>query len=313
MRSLKTYYSILQKKGLYTCLREAKKALWPVWFTHSRAAIEQIQAERVSRYIWRRYDKLISVPLAAKPQQTDPPKTIWICWLQGEQAAPEIVKQCIASVRHYATEYTIRLLTADNIAQFVTLPNHIWRKYHNGTITFTHFSDILRTALLVQHGGIWLDATVMLTNELPKSITKEPLFFFQKPILQTMPHLGSSWFIISQKGNPILQRTLDLLCEYWRTETILRDYFLFHIILFIICTKNKEASEMLKDIPYIDNTYPHLMQFSLFDTYTDSGWQRFCEVSPIHKLTWKFSNTPPYSPNNKRDTYYDHILHHLHL
>ncbi len=63
MRSLKTYYSILRKKGFYTCLRELKIAVWPLWITHNRAAIEQIQAERTSRYLWRKYGSLITKPL----------------------------------------------------------------------------------------------------------------------------------------------------------------------------------------------------------------------------------------------------------
>lgn len=65
MRSLKTYYSIPRKKGFYTCLRELKIAVWPIWLTHSRAAIEQIQAERTSRYLWRKYGSLITKPLDA--------------------------------------------------------------------------------------------------------------------------------------------------------------------------------------------------------------------------------------------------------
>lgn len=65
MRSLKTYYSILRKKGFYTCLRELKIAVWPIWLTHSRAAIEQIQAGRTSRYLWRKYGSLITKPLDA--------------------------------------------------------------------------------------------------------------------------------------------------------------------------------------------------------------------------------------------------------
>lgn len=53
MLSLKTYREILRKKGFYTCLRELKKAVWPVWWTHSKAAIEQIQTERAGFHLIR--------------------------------------------------------------------------------------------------------------------------------------------------------------------------------------------------------------------------------------------------------------------
>ena len=87
MRSLNTYMDLLRKKGFYTCLQEVKKSVWPIWWTHSRVAIEQIQAERVSRYFWRKYKSLIMAPLEESfPQKTN--KTIWTCWLQGKEKAP---------------------------------------------------------------------------------------------------------------------------------------------------------------------------------------------------------------------------------
>lgn len=82
MRSLKTYYSILRKKGFYTCLRELKIAVWPLWLTHSRAAIEQIQAERASSYLWHKYGSLIAKPFDVH-QTNEPTRIIWLCWLQG--------------------------------------------------------------------------------------------------------------------------------------------------------------------------------------------------------------------------------------
>lgn len=309
MRSLSTYYSILRKKGFYTCMRELKKAVWPVWWTHSKVAIEQIQAERASKYLWRKYGKMIAAPLTEHGvEKTN--KTIWLCWLQGMEQAPDIVKQCVASVKHYMPEYRLQVLTAENIAQFVELPEHIWVKYKNGTITFTHFSDIVRTALLVQRGGIWLDATVLLTGTLPTKWTEADLFFFQKSVLNATPHAGSSWMLAARKGNPVLQRVLELLGEYWRRENKLRDYYLFHLFLFLVLTKNEQGQKALHSVPYISNVNAHVLQFRLFEEYSDSAWRYITENSPIHKLTWKFNHNEPL---DKKGTYYDYILHHLHL
>ena len=309
MRSLRTYYSILLKKGFYTCLRELKKAVWPVWWTHSKVAIEQIQAERASKYLWRKYGKMIAAPLTEHGvEKTN--KTIWLCWLQGMEQAPDIVKQCVASVKHYMPEYRLQVLTAENIAQFVELPEHIWVKYKNGTITFTHFSDILRTALLVQHGGIWLDATVLLTDAIPAQMTNLPLFFFQKSILSHIPHFGSNWFLIARKGNPVMQRMLELLFAYWERENTIRDYFIYHLFLYLVLTRNGQGIAAKKQIPYIPNVDAHTLQFVLFEDFSNSQWEQIISRSPIHKLTWKFNHNEPL---DKKGTYYDYILHHLHL
>lgn len=309
MKSIKNYIEILRKKGWYICWQEAKKAMWPIWFTRSKAAVEQIQSERASRYLWRRYGSLISKPLSAE-SDTTPNSIIWICWLQGRENAPEIVKQCVASVKRYMPEYEVHVLTADNIFDFVTLPEHIVRKYKNGTITFTHFSDILRTALLVQHGGIWLDATVLLTEALPAEMTDAPLFFLQKSVLSSIPHVGSSWFIAAHKGNAALQRVLDVLCAYWKRENVLRDYYLFHDILYLVVTRNVQASNAFKAMPYIPNVDAHTLQFRLFEDFNEAQWKQICSRSAIHKLTWKFNHNEPLE---KKGTYYDYILHRLHI
>ena len=310
MRNVKTYLEILRKKGLYMCLREAKKAMWPVWCTHNRAAIEQIQAERASKYLWRQYKDLITKPLDETQEAKEPTRIIWVCWLQGLENAPEIVKKCVESVKRNMPKYEVRVLTAENMFEYVTLPEHIVQKYENGTITFTHFSDILRTALLVQHGGIWLDATVLLTDELPALMTEASLFFLQKSKLQFIPHAGSSWFIVAHKGNAVLQRVLELLSEYWRRESKLRDYFLFHLFVHLVLTKNEQGKNVLHEMPYISNVDAHTLQYTLFENHDEQIWRQTTSRSPIHKLTWKFSHNEPL---DKRGTNYDYILHHLYI
>ena len=212
MRNIKTYYSILKKKGLYTCLREFKKIVWPIWWTHNREAIDLIQAERTRRYLWGKYNWLIESPLPSY-EQTEIIKTIWVCWFQGLKQAPEIVQRCVASIKLHMPEYEICILTAENIFDFVTLPEPIIRKYQSGTITHTHFSYILRTALLVQPGGIWLDATVLLTDAIPLQMAEQPLFMLQKSTLSSITHFASSWFIVSSNGHPVMKRMLVLLSE----------------------------------------------------------------------------------------------------
>lgn len=310
MQSIKAYLEILHKKGLYMCLREAKKAIWPLWWTHSRAAIEQIQAERASRYLWRHYKDLIVKPLDETQQEKEPTRIIWMCWLQGLDNAPEIVKKCVASVKQNMPNYEVRVLTAENLFEYVTLPEHIVKKYKNGTISFTHFSDILRTALLVQHGGIWIDATVLMTGSISAKFADLPLFFLQQSKMQVSPHFGSSWFLIARKGNPILLRVLELLSDYWKQENLLRDYYLFHLFVYLVFMRNQQGNAIWRTIPHIPNVDAHTFRAFLFDDFEEEQWLILIKRSPIHKLSWKFI---PEDPLDKKGTYYDYILHHLYL
>ncbi len=309
MRSLKIYYSILRKKGFYTCLSELKKAVWPLWFTRNREAIELIQAERASRYLWRKYGSLITKPLDT-PQSNEPTRIIWICWLQGLEQAPEIVKKCVALAKQNMPDYKVQIITSENIFDFVTLPEPIIRKYKKGIISFAHFSDILRTALLVQYGGIWLDATVLLTGAIPSQMTDSPLFFLQKSILSHIPHFGSNWFLIAQKGNPVMKRMLELLFAYWGRENTIRDYFIYHLFLYLLLTRNEQGIVAEQQIPYIPNVDAHTLQFTLFEDFSDAQWKQITSRSTIHKLTWKFNHNEPL---DKPGTFYDYIIHRLHV
>lgn len=310
MRSISTYLKILRKKGLYTCMLEAKKAIWPLWYTHSWIIIDQIQFERTSKYLLRHYKDLIVKPLDETQEAKEPTRIIWVCWLQGMENAPEIVQKCIDSVRRNMPKYEVRVLTAENLFEYVTLPEHIVRKYKKGIITFTHFSDILRTALLIQHGGIWLDATVLLTDELPELMTEASLFFLQKSKLQFIPHAGSSWMLVAQKGNAVLSRVLELLSAYWGRENKLRDYYLFHLFFYLVLVCNEDGKKALHAIPYVPNVDAHTLQYTLFEDYDERVWKQTISRSPIHKLTWKFNHNEPL---NKKGTNYDYILHHMHL
>lgn len=309
MRSIPTYIHLLRSKGLYLCWQELKKALCPIWLTRSRAAIEQIQSERATKYLWRRYQSLIMQPLSPFVEEPQP-QIIWICWLQGREQAPEIVKKCIDSVEHYAKGYTVRLLTQDTMFNYVSLPEHIIERYRQGCIPFAHFSDILRTALLVQHGGIWVDATVLLTGDIPEYMVSSPLFMYQTSVLQHLPHAASNWLIASQKGHPILQRQLDLLCAYWQKEQGLRDYFIYHIFLYLLITNNKQAKTLFQEMPYVANVNVHLMQKRFDYPYSERLWQDILHSTTVHKLSWKHK---PTEANPQTITIYDFIIHHLHI
>ena len=87
---------------------------------------------------------------------------IWVCWWQGRDSMPDIVKACYNSILMHAGNHPVILITGDNYHEYVTLPDCILQKWKAGNITLTHLSDILRMLLLKAHGGIWMDSTVLL-------------------------------------------------------------------------------------------------------------------------------------------------------
>ena len=103
-------------------------------------------------------------------KKIDNQKIIWQYWGTGweNKELPDIVKLCMKSVEKYKGDYTIIRLDDNNLKKYIDLPQFILEKKKNGKIPFAFFSDLLRLSLLKCYGGVWLDATILLTDFLPK-------------------------------------------------------------------------------------------------------------------------------------------------
>jgi hypothetical protein len=62
---------------------------------------------------------------------------IWICWWQGLENAPEIVKRCVASIQKHAGHHKIIMITDENYKEFISFPMWIEeiqeRNYHQNS------------------------------------------------------------------------------------------------------------------------------------------------------------------------------------
>lgn len=285
MRSFGTYLNILRKKGLRYSIHEGWRAIWPLWFTTNQAVKDLIHQDRALKYLTRKYaGYLCDYP---EPEGQSIPKIIWICWLQGLEQAPLLVQRCVASVQRQCPDYDVRILTAQNLLDYVSLPEQIMSKYRSGRLPFTQFSDILRLSLLSQHGGIWCDATVLMTGALPQYVVHGTLFMFRTSWLQPSCHLGSSWFLASVAGHQVIRNWSELLNQYWIHESYLKDYYVVHDLLAVVYRNHSQSHRLIDDMPYINNVDPHTLLFRLFNPYSEEKWQEMCSRSSIHKLSYK--------------------------
>ena len=189
---------------------------------------------------------------------------IWICWFQGMDNAPDLVKKCYESVVKNNPGKKVIVLTEKNISDYVTFPEYIVTKWKQGVITHTHMTDLLRLELLITYGGLWLDATVLCTGTAPEYFFDSDLFFFQtlKPGRDGHASYISSWLMEAKTNNKILMASRELCYEYWKTNNTMLDYFLLHDFMSIVLEKYEE--DWKKIIPR-DNATPHILLLRLFD------------------------------------------------
>lgn len=227
---------------------------------------------------------------------------VWFCWLQGLDNAPEIVKVCYNSLKRNLHNKDIIVLTNENINDYVTFPEYIMKKYHDGIIDKTKMSNLIRLELLIKYGGSWIDATVFCSSsDYPVEMLDNDLFVFQLVRKNYSGFIGlSNWFITACTNNRILLILRDMHYEYWMRYNCIVDYFFFHLFFNMIAG---EFQEEIAKIPKYNNRWPLLLGSRLADDYDKAWMEKLCQRTCFHKLTYHLKNY-----ENRPGTFYDVLL-----
>lgn len=227
---------------------------------------------------------------------------VWVIWWQDIKNAPQIVQECISSQRLYINNkyYEYHLLNSETVWDYVELPQEIIEKFNRKEIGFAHFSDILRLALIKKYGGVWMDATIFMTNQLPESIRASSFYsnkkkadgYNQRKLISEGK--WTTYFFKAEPDDIIVSFVLDALIEYWRKHSVAVDYFLFD---YLIAVAYDEFSRAKHEIDLIPENNPEV--FSLFvernKRYTLEFFEKITKDTIIHKQSYKF----PYSKQDK--------------
>ncbi|MEQ3458727.1 capsular polysaccharide synthesis protein [Enterococcus cecorum] len=306
---------ILKKQGGLKLLKQYLKG--GAFFTavgeilllgNSKTALEILRnaaSLKIKQNIEKKYRKTILEIEKSynKELEIEYPRKVWFCWFQGLDNAPEIVKICFASLKKNITDREIVVLTKENYQEYVSFPVEIQNKIDTGVIQGAHMSDLLRLELLQNYGGTWIDATVFCGSEdIPDYMLNSDFFLFQclKPGKDGQATVISNWFITAKPNQKYIYMMRELMYDYWKNNTEVIDYFIFHDFFQIIIDNNLE--EWSKIIPFSNST-PHILLLRLFEEYDEKLWNAVIKMSPFHKLSYKFEDTKTTIQN----TYYQQI------
>ena len=212
---------------------------------------------------------------------------IWVCWWQGEENMPEVVKVCYRSIKKLSGKHPVVLITEDNLKDYVQLPQFIMDKYAAGIISRTHFSDILRFYLLKEYGGIWMDITNFLTAEIDSFVPADSTFYSYKHITEynnVSQGLWTSYFNASGKGNIIPSYLYESLVSYWNKTDKLEDYLLLDFIFKLGYDNIPAMKKIIDSIPLKEiGTMRKIMNRK----WNGEEWKRYFIQAPFQKLSYK--------------------------
>lgn len=224
------------------------------------------------------------------PIDSDKRDKIWMCWWQGLDAAPEIVKACVESVRRNAGGREVIIITDKNVANYVDFPFWIIKKANTGIITKTNLSDLLRLSLLASYGGIWLDSTFYCAGSLSKDVYNAPMFSIKRPGYLHASVAGGMFAGYSlgcdSNHRRVFATIRDFFLEYWLKKDFMIDYLLVDYLTVLAQRHNPWIAESFNEIqpnnPECDELFKILDQ-----PYNENRWKELSAHTDLFKLTWK--------------------------
>lgn len=246
----------------------------------------------------------------AAPSQTEEKKRIWVMWWTGEESAPPIVKACVKSIRANAAGHEVVFLDASNYTEYVQLPEFLIEKHEKGLIGHAHFSDVVRLSLLAQYGGVWIDATVFISRELPENLFSDP-FYTLKTVNENAPYYSKSrwcgYFLAGNSGFPLFSFVRDMLLAYWERSQYVIDYLLMDYLFGIACRQFEEVSRAMEQLP--DNNPRRGMLMDAINEPYDAALFASLEQGDTFasKLSWRYGNPREWTSDGQL-TNYGHLL-----
>jgi hypothetical protein len=196
---------------------------------------------------------------------------------------------CIKSIekqKHPDTKLII--LTKENLGQYCTISDHLMQKRENGIITLTHFSDLVRVAVLAEHGGVWLDATMYAAADF-SNIFNQAVWSIKKPSPCHKYIPKGRWSIYAIGAVPqsiVFVLMQELFDYYWSTYTSMFDYFLVDYCLDFLYSEVPEVRILLDSIP-LNNPQVLDLQSCLGNPEDSSLLPRLKTDTQLFKLSWK--------------------------
>jgi len=265
---------------------------------------------------------------AVQPQSNiEPESTIWVCWWDGEEAMPDIVKVCYKTINQHAGKHPVKLITKNNYKEYVSFPDYIIEKVNSKIMTVTHFSNMLRANLLYEYGGIWMDATILTLKDI--SLDDMPFFTLKAPARKNngismarfagisdistpyrhkfgAPKISrwSGFLLAGTKGAVIFEYMREILYAYWKDHNDQIDYVLYDYTIALGYDNIPEMKRMIDNVP-CNAIEKFVLEKNLNSEYSENNFSEY-QLTTFHKLTWK-TNFNEYTKDQKL-TIYGHLI-----
>ena len=245
---------------------------------------------------------------------------IWFMWWQGVENMPEVIRINHEALLQNAGELNVVFVDEKNYQQWIQLPDYILNKVENGIISITHLSDLLRSLLLSEYGGLWLDATIHVTKPI-KNLSDltywSPKWMIEKNQKKRYKLWNGLWDIstvkdltltqcmgvwYSCKSNPIFQCLSEFWLEYWKNGNDKPYYWTTEV--FLIGCMYDRIDVVKKQIDDLGENNARIFDLALIinKPFDDKKFLQYFSNTNYFYLRWK-SDYVEYTHSGKLTLY----------
>ena len=240
---------------------------------------------------------------------------IWVFWGQGESQMPPLVKACYRQLT--AFNNNVVLLTNHNIKNYIHLSPIIYDKVTNKDISWAHFSDIIRTTLLANYGGLWLDATVWVSGKIPfEKLLKFSVFTANGKVPITNRSIQfwtsfewnwSTWCLFSnRKQNILFSFVSEMLQAIAIQEKYWPDYVIQDYLIYYACHQFPEVRKNMEECNKTESKKRNHLATLMNSPWNENIYLNLIKTDFFFKLS--FRTQWKKTTKNGNQTYYGHII-----
>ena len=139
---------------------------------------------------------------------------IWSAWLQGRNNAPNHVQKIFSLWEELNPECNLHVVEQSEAEDIISKLG-----CRQKIMTPQVKTNFVRTYLLAEYGGVWVDSTLLPTKPLNKwlkgELIEQGFFAFHS---SGAPELVlQNWFLYAEKGHPLVDGWLKYYTEYFRS------------------------------------------------------------------------------------------------
>ena len=210
------------------------------------------------------------------------PKTIYSVWFQGLEAAPDLVRFNYEKWSALNPDYRVTVLDRRDVLELLAGSDLPIRD-----IPMQALSDVVRTLLLRDNGGVWVDLTVLplapLSHWLNDALTDAGFFAPARPALDRPI---ASWFLAATPQHLIVREWWKEIQRFWSQPRRV-----------LIMGTPADPVDSVSPVGATENEFPYFWFHYLFQYVLESNvecrktWERCAKIGlggvPMQKLDWR--------------------------